>query len=473
MPDPAELLPRVASAQDAAAELRKLNPSHPDFEELRKAYLVVTGRRQQDAPKVPPPIPEGPVLKVGDTDPQVAMVRVRLDVPSETGKDTYFDRELGNEIRNYLRRNGKSRRREINDDLRALLNAPPPPPKMPDLTTIQANMLRWRWMPRDLGSTHIWNNIPEYETRLIKDGTVIHRERIIVGQPDQQTPIFSDKMEHIVFKPQWGVPNSIKISDLLPKLRNGDTNVLERRGMKIVKNGREVPAERIRWSSVDIRYLNIVQGPSDWNPLGEMKFMFPNRHSVYMHDTTSRHLFSSSERAFSHGCIRVRNPRKLATAIFTEVEGWDAARIPDYLGRRAEENNSVDLAKPIPVHNVYFTLVPDGAGGFRRYRDVYGHDRRIADAISGKSLRSIANNDPARIHKRRIEEIERSTRYDNSSNSRSQRKRYADGQTVDENGEFTTYRSSLGAGSSRAIRQPRRSRHVAPAWPPTFSFWND
>jgi murein L,D-transpeptidase YcbB/YkuD len=438
VPEASDLLPRVAFAADPGKKLRALHPSHPTFEALRMAYLVATGMRAAEPPELPPRIPDGPRLRVGDHHPQVAMVRERLDVPPDGVAATYFDRELGNEIRNYLRSNRRARRREINDDLRALLNASQPPAKLHDVRLIEANMLRWRWMPRDLGDVYVWNNIPEFTTRLLKNGALIHEERIIVGQTEQQTPIFSDKMEKIVFKPQWGVPNSIKITDLLPKLRSGDTDVLDRRGMKIIKNGRTISPERIRWSRTDIRYLSIVQGPSPSNPLGEMKFMFPNQHSVYMHDTTSRSLFRSRERTFSHGCIRVRNPRKLAEVIFEDVQGWDVKRIPNLLGRRAEENNEVYLDKPIMVHNVYFTLLPDRSGGFRRLKDFYGHDRRIIEALEGKSLRWIADNDPARIHKRRVEEIERSTRYNRASYSRSARE-------AARKRSYSTYRSSLGA----------------------------
>lgn len=468
VPAAGDLLARVASAQDPAKELRTLHPSHPTFEALRVAYLVATGKRAAEPPKAPERIANGPLLKVGDDHPQVALVRERLGVPAANGSETYFDRELGSKIRDYLRKNGKSRRREINDDVRALLNAPPPPPKLPDVKTIEANMLRWRWLPRDLGQVYVWNNIPEFMTRVVSHGDVIHEERIIVGQASQQTPVFSDKMDHIVFKPQWGVPNSIKITDLLPKLRGGDYSVLARRGMKIVKDGREVNASQVRWASADIRYLSIVQGPGDWNPLGEMKFMFPNHHSVYMHDTTSKGLFSSSERTFSHGCIRVRNPRKLAEVIFKDVQGWDVERIPELLGRRGEENNTVDLDTKIFVHNVYFTLLPDGRGGLRQLRDVYGHDRRIEQALAGKSLKSIADNDPARIHKRRVDEIERSTRYSKPAKSRTaQAELDEDGNTIG----YSYYQSSLGASSSRGNSRKRKYRQqVRPAWPPFFGY---
>lgn len=492
VPEPGALLAMISSAADPGAALRKLHPTHPEFEQLRQAYLASKGRRAPLSAIVPPAIPSGPALALGADDPQVAMVRERLGVPADGVRATVLDKELGNAIRTYLRRNGKTGRREINDDVRALLNAPRPPAKLPEVRLIEANMLRWRWLPRDLGEVHIWNNIPEFETRVVKNKSVIHRERIIVGQTDQQTPIFSDKMDHIVFKPQWGVPNSIKITDLLPKLREGDHDVLDRRGMKILKDGKEIDPGSIRWENTDIRYLNIVQGPGSWNPLGEMKFMFPNPHSVYMHDTTSRDLFANSERTFSHGCIRVRQPRKLAEVIFSQVQGWDIALIGSYLDRRGKENNRVDFEKPIPVHNVYFTLVSDGRGGFAKLPDVYGHDRRVMDALAGKSLQAIANNDPARIHKRKVEEIEKSTRNDSSSfTKRSSTTRVA--QNTDDALAFgaasgtsqkmlsANERNLLGGpaygpAAARAQRQQRtgnrRNKEVKPSWPPVFSFWN-
>jgi len=461
IPEPASLLPRIASARDAAAELRSLHPSHPDFEKLRIAYLVAKGKRQPPPLPVLVKVPDGPRIKLGESHPHVAVVRERLGITTDGDDPTYLDRELAKEIYAYFRSNGRRGRYEVNDDLRALLNAAPRPPRMPDLRKIEANMLRWRWLPRNLGQIYVWNNLPEYETRLIRDGHVMHKERIIIGQPSQQTPIFSDTMEHIVFKPQWGVPNSIKISDLLPRLRGGDYGVLARRGMRIVKDGRTVDPSLIRWSSTDIRYLSIVTGPGPGNPLGELKFMFPNKHSVYMHDTTSKGLFDSRERAFSHGCIRVRNPRKLAQTIFAEVERWQPDLVGQLLQRNAEDNNKVDLPVRIPVHNVYFTLVPNENGGFTELRDVYGHDKRIAEALAGRPLSVIAASDPARLHNERIEEIERSSRWSSDDDYGSGRRRYS----YDEDGDYN--RSYLG----RSSRQRPQRNNVKPAWPPFFGFF--
>ena len=471
-PEPEKLLPAVALANDPAAVLRALHPTHPQFEKLRAAYLEQTGRRPPQPLPEPEKFPEGPLVKQGEDHPQVALVRARLGLDTGGAAATYFDDELGDAVRAYLRRNGRRARREINDDLRALLNAQQPRPKLPDARKIEANMLRWRWLPRDLGQVHIWNNLPEYHTRLVSGEKVIHQERIVVGQTDQQTPVFSDKMEHIVFKPQWGVPNSMKITDLLPRLRGGDHDLLSRRGMRIIKDGRTIEASQIRWATTDIRYLNIVQGPGDGNPLGELKFMFPNPHSVYMHDTTSKGLFSSPDRTFSHGCIRVRNPKKLAEVIFSEVQKWDPAQVTQLLGRKAKDNNQVDLASPIAVHNVYFTLVADSSGRFTEFKDMYGHDRRTMDALAGKSLNAIAANDPARHHKERVEEIEKSTR-DSSSSYVRPRVRVASNDSDDE-GSSRGQRMSLGA-PSYAQPRPRYAppRQVKPSWPPFFSFFGN
>lgn len=469
-PEPDKLLPSVALATDPGTALRSLHPTHPQFEQLRLAWLEATGRRAPRPLQEPEKIAEGPVVKQGEDHPQVALVRARLGLPSGATATTYFDDELGDAVRAYLRRNGKRARREINDDLRAMLNAPQPRPRLPDVRKLEANMMRWRWMPRDLGQVHIWNNLPEYVTRLVSSDKVVHQERIVVGQTDQQTPVFSDEMEHIVFKPQWGVPNSMKITDLLPRLRGGDHGLLSRRGMRIVKDGRTIEASQIRWSTTDIRYLNIVQGPGDGNPLGELKFMFPNHHSVYMHDTTSKHLFSSGERTFSHGCIRVRNPRKLAEVIFSEVQKWDPKLVTQMLGHKSQENNKVDLVTPIQVHNAYFTLVADGSGRFTEFKDMYGHDRRMIDALAGKSLSAIAANDPARHLKERVEEIEKSTR-DGSNSYVKPRTRYAG--SDDDSGSVRSQRMSLGA----PVYPPPRPRYAAPrqhkpSWPPFFSFFD-
>lgn len=406
--DAERLVPAIAGDGDPARALSHLNPQHPQFLALREAYLAAVGRRTStDAP--PPavePIPYGPRIVVGEYHPHVALVRQRLGVPANGRDETGFDAELAVALASRLREAGVKWRRRIDDDVRRVLNGGATPrPKGPELAKIMVNMERWRWLPRDLGDLHIWNNLPEFETRFFDKGRLVHRERIIIGKPETQTPVFSDRMETLVFKPDWGVPSSIKIKSLLPALQDGDDGVIERRGMRIVRNGQTVDPSRINWDRVDIRTVTIVQDPGSSNPLGEIKFLFPNRHDVYMHDTPSKGLFSSASRMFSHGCIRVRNPRRLAEVIFEHAMGRSAGDVHALLGRRAKENNRIELSRKIPVHNVYFTLVADEQGKLRSLPDIYRHDWRISSALAGTPVSRIAAADPALRLQRELEEI--------------------------------------------------------------------
>ena len=154
-----------------------------------------------------------------------------------------------------------------------------------------ANMEQWRWMPADLGSHHIAVNIPEFTVRVMKDGAAIHTERIVTGKYETQTPIFSDRMRTVVFQPSWNVPESIKINELLPKLRAGG-NPIAGQGLAIKRNGRDIDVWDIDWDTADIRQYHIYQPPGDANVLGIVKFLFPNKHAVYLHDTPSKKLFN-------------------------------------------------------------------------------------------------------------------------------------------------------------------------------------
>lgn len=403
VPYAADVLRPLADAHDVGAVLHGFHPQHPQFERLRQAYLSERGGA---APAVTP-IPSGPVLKRGDRGPDVAQIRKRLDVTASSGDDTLVDRELLAAVRRFMSEQGYGRKRVIDDEVRAALSKPVASggaKRKALLDKYVANLERWRWAAADFGQLHIWNNLPEFETRVVKDGSVIHQERIVIGQPSTQTPLFSDQMSHVIFHPEWGVPESIKIRDLLPRLRGGDTSVLKRRGMRIVGNsGREINPSKFNWSKVDPRSVPIMQRSGPSNPLGQLKFIFPNGHDVYMHDTPSKSLFNSKERTFSHGCIRVRNPQRFAEVVLGEVEGWSASDVSRQLA--IDETRQVNLKVQIPVHNTYFTIVVAEDGTVSSLKDVYGHDKRVADALNGKSLQQIAAGDPAMALKRENERL--------------------------------------------------------------------
>ena len=172
----------------------------------------------------------------------------------------------------------------------------------------------WRWMPADLGATYLMVNVPEFQFRLVRNGEVVHTERVITGKAETQTPIFSDMMETVVFKPTWNVPDSIKVKELLPALARNPA-ALSRQGLKVSYKGQEVDPTQIDWATTDIRALHVFQPPSGDNALGIVKFLFPNKHAVYLHDTPTKALFNQTRRTFSHGCIRVRNPVNATSAV--------------------------------------------------------------------------------------------------------------------------------------------------------------
>jgi murein L,D-transpeptidase YcbB/YkuD len=257
-------------------------------------------------------------------------------------------------------------------------------------------MERWRWMPENLGQLHVWDNVPEFKTGVLKGHQVIHSAKIIVGKRETQTVLFSANMRYVVFHPEWGVPDSIKVKEILPYLRPNlgggffslfggtDTRVLERHNLKVSYNGRQVDASAIDWNQVDIRRYTFIQPAGASNVLGIVKFRFPNKHDIYMHDTPQRELFDKQVRTFSHGCIRVHNPGRLAEILLEEDKGWSASHVRGLLAQGY--NNQVELDKQIPVHVTYFTTVVGEDGTVQHFGDVYGHDKRLASALQGRPL---------------------------------------------------------------------------------------
>jgi murein L,D-transpeptidase YcbB/YkuD len=264
------------------------------------------------------------------------------------------------------------------------------------VTRIVANMERWRWMPDDLGSFHVWNNVPEQMTTVFKDGKAIFSERIVVGKPDTATPNFSANMQFVIFQPEWGVPPGIKNNEIGPLLRRASaennswfggsgrtpSTVLARHGLRVSVGGQVVNPDSINWSSVDINRFNFIQPSGPTNVLGVVKFRFPNKHDVYMHDTPQKHLFNASRRAFSHGCMRVRDPVRFAEVLLEHDKGWSSERVRSMVPR----GGHITLSTPIPVHNVYFTAIADEDGKVRTLGDLYGADGRVASALEGRAV---------------------------------------------------------------------------------------
>ncbi|MBU1212322.1 MAG: L,D-transpeptidase family protein [Alphaproteobacteria bacterium] len=350
--EPLNVLRSLSRSRDVAADLRGYHPKHPQFERLRQALLDLRRAEQAAA------------TKAGET----AKVDGKAAAEGKPGEKA-DDKDAMT-----ARSEGKSK---------------------PAATALQliVNMERWRWVQRDLGDFYVWDDVPAQMTRVIDNGKVVFEEKIVVGKPDTPTPIFSSPMLYVIFQPSWGVPPGMKANELAPQLRNTGggwfsskplaSSVLKAHGLRVTRNGTPVDPDSVDWSSANISNYHFTQPPGAANVLGVVKFRFPNKHNVYMHDTPERNLFGKQDRAFSHGCMRVENPVRLAEVLLQQDKGWDSERVAD--ARRRGEN--IELTTPIPVHVAYFTVAVDDGGRIDVHRDSYGLDNRLASRLEGRNVR--------------------------------------------------------------------------------------
>ena len=393
--DPKSLLQALAVTDDtdtADAYLRNLHPKHPQFARLRQAMLAARGARADDAPpsvKIPP----GPAIKPGQEHPHVALLRQRLAIPAAAdGNETLYDDALATAVKAIQVENGLDQTGVINTATRNALNGADRPSPAGNLQRIIVNMERWRWMPENLGDIYVWDSVPEQMTSVFEEGKQVLTEKIVVGKPSSPTPIFSADMQFIIFHPSWGVPPGMKASELAPLLRNagggwfffssGASAVLRGYGLQVSRGGRPIDPNSVNWSNVDIQSFDFTQPPGPTNVLGIVKFRFPNKHDVYMHDTPERHLFGGAIRAFSHGCMRVQNPIKLAEVLLAHDKGLSSDQVQEYVRRGGE----IKLTTPIPVHVTYFTAVVDDDGKVHFPPDIYGLDGRVASRLEGQAV---------------------------------------------------------------------------------------
>lgn len=367
----ADVLAQISEAPDPAEVLRSYQPHQDQFLKLKALLEHLRGKEGvADAVQISK---RGPTLQLGSRNPDVALLKQRFGIPAEPGTGQVFDQPLADAIKKFqqsveLRGDGI-----VGPATRAALSG-----HVSDkVTAVIANMEEWRWMPRSLGATHIFVNVPAFSIALTNNDKPVFDDRVIVGTPSTQTPIFSKDMTTIVLRPEWYLPDSIKLTKLL------SGRSLESQGYVIKRNGRTVSSSRINWSKANLSAYKIYQPAGDDNALGLVKFLFPNKHSVYLHDTPSKSLFNDPVRLFSHGCMRVRNPQILAQRIFDIDRGVGAVDVKR-LVRNGPRTNEFTLDTPIPVHVGYFTVWVGDNGEPTFYNDYYGHQQRITLALAGQ-----------------------------------------------------------------------------------------
>ena len=252
-----------------------------------------------------------------------------------------------------------------------------------DIKRILMNMERWRWMPEELGRVHVLNNSAAFMLHVIKDGKTIFADKTLVGTIGYATPVFTSPMTTIVFNPDWNAPETVVKENILPPLQRKSYSILKTHKLYVSYNGQPVDPTKVDWNRVNGLAYTFSQKAGPHNNLGKVKFLYPNRHTVYMHDTlpVRKKYFKQTVRTIGHECVRMEKPDRFAEVLLAESNGWTGDRIKELWNKGV--NSSVALERKIPVHMVYFTAIADESGKVETFGDVYGLDRKLAAALFG------------------------------------------------------------------------------------------
>lgn len=376
--DVLRVLTDLKKERDPNAFLARFESHNRHYKALKKMLAVYrTASESMSWPQVP----TGKNIEPGDSDPRIPAIRAILTMTGDHpggGGGNLFDPETVLAVSSFQMRHGLEAKGMIGKQTIMAMNVPP----AERARQITLNMERWRWMPEDLGPHHFMVNLAGFELTEVENNGVVDRMDVVVGAVATQTPEFSEELEYVEINPTWTVPYSIATKEMLPKLqRNPMAYAAE---FEVFMNGKLTSWGGIDWSAYGSGRFPFTfrQKPGPKNALGKVKFMLPNPHNIYLHDTPSKDKFMATARAFSHGCIRLSRPMDLAYRLVGEIAGWSKDRIDAAFA--SGKTTRVALPQRIPVHMIYATAF-EGDGGSIEFRpDVYGRDRKLDAALSGK-----------------------------------------------------------------------------------------
>jgi murein L,D-transpeptidase YcbB/YkuD len=384
--DHGEVIRNAAEAPDIAGFLAGFRPAQPEYERLRQALadyraLAVAGGWKG--------VPPGETLKPGMTDPRIGLLRARLAVTGDIDRSApapqdpnFYDEDLINAVVRFQYRHGLEQDGKVGKMTVEALNVP----VEARIRQMLLNAERRRWMPDDRGERYVFVNLADFVLKVVDGPKTIFDTRVVVGTPYHRSPVFSHKMTYIVVNPYWTVPPSIARKELLPKIRK-DPGYLAANNFTLFSDwsdgARVVDPFSVDWSQVSARSFGykIRQGSGEGNALGRLKFMFPNRHNIYLHDTPAKALFAKTQRSFSHGCIRVEHPDELAAVLLSKQPDWSLDQIRRSI--KSDKRTIVSLAEPLPVHLTYLTAWVNKDGSVHFRDDIYGRDAILAKVLLG------------------------------------------------------------------------------------------
>jgi len=353
-------------------------PDNVRYTWMRQALAEYRGYQKQGGWE---PIPQGKSLKPGQIDTRVAALRRRLgttgDYAGQPDQDDLFDEALEVALKTFQSRYGQDTDGVMGPKTLAALNKP----VEERIQQLRVALERQRWYLHEVKDEFLVADIAGFNIYWVKDNEIIWEEKIQVGKHYTQTPVFQDKIRYLDFNPTWTIPPGILRRSILPKLKK-DPDYLDKKGyLLLTRNGERVDPKTVDWASLKGFPYMVRQPPGPDNALGLVKFMFPNPHFVFLHDTNHRELFDRTGRTFSSGCVRLQNPFDLAERLLATQDGWDRKKIDQVIA--SGKTTRVNLKEPMRIIIAYGTaVVRDGKVYFRE--DIYKRDAKVLDALNGK-----------------------------------------------------------------------------------------
>ena len=393
--DPVELMQSAIESVSLRGFLQQFTPVLPLYSEMKR---VLADYRAIAAHGGWPRIPPGPTLRPGDRDPRVTLIRRYLSISGdlEERSDTdqpVYDRALEQAVVRFQKRHALEMDGAIGRRTLAAMNVP----VAARIDQIRVNMERSRWVFRDVPDEFLMIDIAGFQAALYRSRKPVWEAAVQVGTPFRKTPVFQGLLEYLVFNPTWTVPPTIFEQDILPILKK-DPGYLQEKNMRVIDaQGNSVDVSTIDWQRVSHRDFPFLlrQDPGPHNALGRIKFMFPNKHSVYLHDTPNQSGFRQRKRTFSSGCIRVERPLELAELLLNDPLNWSREMIEQAIA--TAETRTVRLNKRIPVLLLYWTVGADDANFYFK-PDVYQRDGEVLNALNGEFRFDPPDNMPAWYH---------------------------------------------------------------------------
>jgi murein L,D-transpeptidase YcbB/YkuD len=361
-------------------KLTSIEPSGPVYTRFSREFARLSSMQDPAYEAVLPILAEAPI-KPGEANKAIPLIRERLGLAQPAKGKWVYDDTLAAAVMAFQRKSGVLADGILITETIALLNET----RKDRLIRLVANMERMRWVPRDLGEKYVVVNIPSATLWAVEGGKVAFEMPVIVGKPERPTPAFRADITGMRLNPDWTIPPTIKLKDILPKIQE-DVNFLNDRNIALstLSNGRRVALDplSIDWATISSRALSqidMVQVPGDDNPLGRYRVLMPNVYNIYLHDTNHPDMFDFAVRNFSSGCMRMKDPAKMAAFVLDREKGWDQARIDRAVA--SQRRIDVPIATPIPVYAVYYSAWLGKDGEIIYGPDIYSADRKLYDAL--------------------------------------------------------------------------------------------